>query len=332
MKKYRWFTLLLALTLAFGVMSIGQADIIPARGEGQIGLQAIVLCESLTVRQEPTVSSAAVKTLYFGDVIIVQPETGGWAACFLSDDVDSGRAGWVNEAYLAIDPALFRTEEQTPVYAWNDTAAPRVALLDKDTLLPILKIEGNWIVVSLRGAAGWIYYANQTGRQNGERFDATIMLEGMVEPVRYEHIVNAGLGIEMDYDYEIFQRRSEADRECFFSIYDSSREPLDYLEITFSAQDADSTAASICETLSTEYDIFREPHALANAGSCIMINASRVKGTNMMPDLLQTVYVIPAANGCIVASEHCTIESAEGFGARIGNMMNTLAVIGSQAQ
>ena len=332
MKKYRWFTLLLALTLAFGSMSIGRADIIPAHGEGQIGLEAVVLCESLTVRQQPSASSAAVTTLHFGDTIIVQPETGGWAACFLSDDVDGSRAGWVNEDYLAIDPARFRTEEQTPVYAWNDTAAPRVALLDKDTLLPILKIEGNWIVVSLRGAAGWIYYANKTGRLNGERFDATIMLEGMEEPVRYEHIVNTGLGIEMDYDYEVFQRRSEANREYFFSIYDDPQAPLNYLEITFSAQDADSTAAAICEALSAEYDIIREPRTLTNAGSCTVIDASCVKGTNIMPDLLQTVYVIPAANGCIVAAEHCTIESAEGFGARIGSMLNTLAVIGSPAQ
>ena len=35
--------------------------------------------------------------------------------------------------------------------------APKVALLDKDTLLPILKDDGEWLVVSLRGATGWIH-------------------------------------------------------------------------------------------------------------------------------------------------------------------------------
>ncbi len=49
------------------------------------------------------------------------------------------------------------TEKKTPVYAWNDTAAPKVALLDADTSLPILKEVGEWYVVSLRGAAGWIH-------------------------------------------------------------------------------------------------------------------------------------------------------------------------------
>ena len=43
------------------------------------------------------------------------------------------------------------------MYAWNDTAALKVALLDKDTTLPILKDCGDWLVVSLRGASGWIH-------------------------------------------------------------------------------------------------------------------------------------------------------------------------------
>ena len=133
-----------------------RAEILPARGEGQIGLEAVVLCESLTVRKEPGASSGAVQTLTYGTRIIVQPETGGWARCFLSDGVDAGPAGWVNEDYLAIDPAWYRTEAATPVYAWNETTAPRVALLDKNVTLPILKDEGAWLIVSLRGAAGWI--------------------------------------------------------------------------------------------------------------------------------------------------------------------------------
>ena len=35
--------------------------------------------------------------------------------------------------------------------------APKVALLSKGTMLPILKDEGEWLIVSLRGATGWIY-------------------------------------------------------------------------------------------------------------------------------------------------------------------------------
>lgn len=160
MKKYGWLTILAALILFLGSAGMAQAEILPPYGEGQIGLQAVVLCEELTVRQEPSASSKAVTTLHYGDRITVQPQTGGWAACFLSDSVDAGRTGWVNEDYLAIDSAWYRTEKQTPVYAWNDTMAPKVALLDKNTILPILKEEGDWLIVSLRGAAGWIHKTN----------------------------------------------------------------------------------------------------------------------------------------------------------------------------
>ena len=56
-----------------------------------------------------------------------------------------------------VNPTWYRTDDTTPVYAWNDTMAPKVALLSKGTVLPILKDEGEWLIVSLRGATGWIY-------------------------------------------------------------------------------------------------------------------------------------------------------------------------------
>ena len=151
--------MLLLLTLVM-LMTAGNAclaEVLPPYGEGQIGLQAVVLCESLTIRQEPGVSSKAVKTLQYGDRFVVQKQQGGWADCFLSDAVDAGPSGWVNTDYIVIDPAWYRTDAATPVYAWGDTAAPKVALLSKNTTLPILKDEGEWLVVSLRGASGWIH-------------------------------------------------------------------------------------------------------------------------------------------------------------------------------
>ena len=330
LKKYVWLTLLTALVVLAGSVGIARAEILPPRGEGQIGLQAVVLCETLSVRREPSADSEAVQTLRCGDVIIVQPETGGWAACFLTDSVDGERAGWVNEDYLAIDPAWYRTEEKTPVYAWNETTAPKVALLDANTALPVLKAEGEWLVVGLRGAAGWIHVqgpAAETGRRDGERFDAVIQLEGMDETVRYEHIVNRSMGIEMDYDYALFARTSEPDRERFVSLYDDPEDPLNEFEVRRYAEDAETVAAAIAAELSETYDITQEPYTLERAGSCTMIDASVVKGTNEMAEFLERVYVIPADEGCIVARSRLVIESSEGFGARIRYLMNTLALL-----
>ena len=156
MKKHAWLTILTVMILALGCVRAAGAEIIPPYGEGQIGLQAVVLCESLTVRAEPRTDAKAVKTLQYGSRFSVQKTADGWADCFASDAVDAGQTGWVNADYIIIDPAWYRTEKKTEVYAWNSTAAPKVALLDKDTTLPILKDDGVWLVVGLRGATGWI--------------------------------------------------------------------------------------------------------------------------------------------------------------------------------
>ena len=155
MKKSVCIALLVALTLILGTLASAQAEILPPRGEGQIGLQAVVLCESLTVRREPSTSSETVTKLDYGDLPIVMEQSDGWAYCALGDSEDS-LMGWVNADYIAIDPAWYRTDDRTPVYAWDSSSAKKIALLDADTTLPILAQEGNWLLVSLRGAVGWV--------------------------------------------------------------------------------------------------------------------------------------------------------------------------------
>ena len=352
MKKNIRLALLAALILTLGSIGSVFAEIIPPYGEGQIGLQAVVLCEELTVRQEPKASSKAVMTLKYGTRFSVQKQSDGWADCFPSDASDAGPAGWVNMDYIVIDPAWYRTDASTPVYAWNDTSAPKVALLDRDTLLPVLKDNGDWIVVSLRGATGWIRRPNGTasaapaapapapaavpapavpsGMQDGQRYYGTVILEGMAETVGYEHVRNDTIGIEMDYEYDSFVRVSEEGRECFISRYEDLKNPGIYLEIRYSTQSAEEVAASIGASLSRDYEIVLEPCTLELAGSCTRIDASAGRD-GQGASAMQTVYVIPAADGCRVAMAHYTYESADGFGARFRNMMNTLTVIGGRA-
>ena len=169
-------------------------------------------------------------------------------------------------------------------------------------------------------------------REDGERFEAVINMEGMEETVQYEHIVNADLGIEMDYDYEFFVRESEPERECFVSVYDDPAAPRNYLEVTRSTEDAETAAAAVSEALSQDYELYTDSVLLDGAGSCVRIDASEEKGGGIMPELLQTVYIIPAADGCRIAAAHYSIESAEGFGTRFAYLVNTLTVLDSQTE
>lgn len=163
MKKKIWMTWLAVLVLLLGSVGTVHAEIIAPFGEGQIGLQAVVLCDSLSLRKSPSTSAGVVKTLKYRDLLNVTKQSNGWAHCVLGDSEDSP-SGWVRSDYIAVDPAWYRSEGNTPVYAWNSTNAPKVALLDAntvfldpDTFLPILKEEGDWLIVSLRGAVGWIH-------------------------------------------------------------------------------------------------------------------------------------------------------------------------------
>ena len=72
MKKYSWLTILTVLVLVIGCIGAACAEIIPPCEPGQqIGYPAVVLCETLTLREKPDPSAAAVQTLRYGDLPIV---------------------------------------------------------------------------------------------------------------------------------------------------------------------------------------------------------------------------------------------------------------------
>lgn len=164
----------------------------------------------------------------------------------------------------------------------------------------------------------------QDERQDGERFEAVIMMEGMEETVRYEHIRREDLGFAMDYDYENFVRQSEGDRERFISDWDDPADPQNYLEVSYDTGNANLVADAISATLSQEYDLSSDERELDNGISCVRIEASVVKGTNQMADRIQEIYIIPAGSGSIVARAYYAIEGAEGFGRRFAYMVRTL--------
>ncbi|MCR5804329.1 MAG: hypothetical protein K6G47_08690 [Clostridia bacterium] len=166
-------------------------------------------------------------------------------------------------------------------------------------------------------------YESPTGMKDGDKYDVTIMLEGMEETVSYEHVINSGVGFEMDFECEILNRVSEADKETFISMYEDQSNPQIFFEVEYEGDSTDNVASSISSLLSGSYELTQDTYKLDNAGACTRIVASSTTGDNTV----QTIYIIPAGNGSVVATAHYTLESTEGFGSRFNQMANTIIII-----
>ena len=149
-----------ALFLVFMLLAASaSATVLPPEGisagylsfTGIEAYRAVVLCENLSVCDER--DGSVIDKLYFGDTFMTGESWDGWAKCSYAD---GSKTGWVRSDYIVIDPAYYLTDAQTAVYSYGYTMAPRVALLDGGTKLPIIAEMEDWYVVSLRGASGWI--------------------------------------------------------------------------------------------------------------------------------------------------------------------------------
>lgn len=141
------------------ISAVAFGEITHPIGPGQLGYDAVVISKSVSVRQTPNTNAKVVTKLSFGDHLAVMSLGNGWCEVYLSET--EGLTGYVLEDFIMIDPAYIRMEESTNVYAWQATDAKRVGQLSRDeNYYPIIRMEGNWLLISLRGAAGWILRPN----------------------------------------------------------------------------------------------------------------------------------------------------------------------------
>jgi len=136
------------------ISTVALGEITRPMGPGQFGFDAVVISKTVSVRPTQNANAKAVTKLSYGQHLAVMSLGNGWCECYLSET--DGLSGYAMEDYLLIDPAYITTEESTPVYAWQSQTAKRVGLLGRNETYPIIRMEGNWLLISLRGAAGWI--------------------------------------------------------------------------------------------------------------------------------------------------------------------------------
>ena len=124
----------------------GGGNTIPAPGALGTGY---VLCESLSVRDEPSSAALPRATLEYGQTFDIMQADGEWCRVHLD-----GASGWANFQYVLMNPQYITTAAETPVYAYAGPDAKRVALIDANTTLAVIAETEGYYIVSLRGASG----------------------------------------------------------------------------------------------------------------------------------------------------------------------------------
>ena len=227
-----FLALLLISAVAFG-------EITHPAGPGQLGYDAVVISKNISVRPTQNANAKAVRKLNYGDRLAVMSLGNGWCECYLSET--EGLSGYVLEDYILIDPAFITTEEPTPVYAWQAQNAKRVGLLGRGETFPIIRMEGDWLLISLRGAAGWILRPNgdPTGtarmrtadvRRRAEKYLLSIGAWADGEKVTSEALKDYYVFVEFDGDNRewIVTFDSRKGTVFEFAVDDNTGEVRDY--------------------------------------------------------------------------------------------------------
>ena len=115
-----------------------------------------VLCESLSLREQPEGSSPLLDTLAYGTRCTILEESGSWYHVVYRDGDGMRRSGFVRKEYVLMNPTYFTPNGETPVYAMPSSDAKRVGLIDSGTSYPVIGLYDDFLVISLRGASRFV--------------------------------------------------------------------------------------------------------------------------------------------------------------------------------
>ena len=115
-----------------------------------------VLCESLSLRENPQTTSNTLVTLAYGTYGTIIGENESWCHVVYRDEQGQHRSGWVKKDYLLVNPEYFTPHDETPVYAIPSHDSKRVGQMSGETSYPIIGEWDGFLAISLRGASGFV--------------------------------------------------------------------------------------------------------------------------------------------------------------------------------
>lgn len=115
-----------------------------------------VLCESLSLRENPEAASNILDTLTYGTHCAILEESGSWYQVVYRNEEGQRYNGWVRGEYVLMNPTYFTPNEETPVYAMPSSTSKRVGLIGSGESYPVIGELNGFLAISLRGASGFV--------------------------------------------------------------------------------------------------------------------------------------------------------------------------------
>lgn len=115
-----------------------------------------ILCESLSLRENPDATSNLIHTMTYGTYCTVIEESGSWYNVTYRNEEQLRYSGWVRKEYVLVNPDYFVPDGETPVYAMPSGSSKRVGLISSETSYPIIGEMNGFLAISLRGASGFV--------------------------------------------------------------------------------------------------------------------------------------------------------------------------------
>lgn len=158
------------------------------------------------------------------------------------------------------------------------------------------------------------------GRAAGDRFEMTIQIEGEDEIVQAEHIVDNRNTYAIDYFYEDFDHLDGEATNSFVWKYSDAEVLLSNMSISLATE---SDAAALADNVRDYFE------SIGNfeEGTAEIAGHDAVVFTAYNDIACYTNYYLDIAQGGICIEMVCSIEGAEGIGARMNAMLDTLEFI-----
>lgn len=118
----------------------------------------VVISQNVSLRESPSTGATRITSIPNGSVLDLLDEQSGWYYVAYYDGVNvNPLEGWVVVDFIVRDPSFVTTTKSTYVYAMPSLDSKKVGQLISGTQLVVIGEYGDFWVVNLRSASGFIH-------------------------------------------------------------------------------------------------------------------------------------------------------------------------------